>query len=117
MNLRANKISLALILWIGLAGPIAAQSPSASPESSQATATGGTETINIDVNAAAQPFPHFWEQMFGSGRAILSLRDSYRKDLDKVEGITGFKYIRFHAILDDEVFESGDAFDLVQIFA
>lgn len=103
MASRVNRIFLALILLIGLAGPIAAQSPSASPASSQATATGGTETINIDVNAPAQPFPHFWEQMFGSGRAILSLRDSYRKDLDKVEGITGFKYIRFHAILDDEV--------------
>jgi xylan 1,4-beta-xylosidase len=62
-----------------------------------------TETITIDANAPAHPFPHFWEQMFGSGRAILSLRDSYRSDLRAVRQITGFRYVRFHAILDDDV--------------
>lgn len=41
--------------------------------------------------------------MFGSGRAILSLRESYREDLRQVKRITGFRYVRFHAILDDEV--------------
>ncbi|HKV41123.1 MAG TPA: hypothetical protein VJX67_18090, partial [Blastocatellia bacterium] len=60
------------------------------------------ETINIDLNGEAKPFPHFWERIFGSGRAILSLRDSYRRDLDDVKGITGFQYVRFHAILHDE---------------
>jgi len=60
------------------------------------------ETITIDAQAPTHPFPHFWEQMFGSGRANLSLRDSYRQDLRAVQSITGFEYIRFHAILDDE---------------
>ncbi len=46
----------------------------------------------------AHPFPHFWEQMFGSGRAILSLRESYRCDLRAVKQITDFRYVRFHAI-------------------
>ena len=41
--------------------------------------------------------------MFGSGRAILTLRDSWRRDLREVKQITGFKYVRFHAILHDEV--------------
>jgi xylan 1,4-beta-xylosidase len=41
--------------------------------------------------------------MFGSGRAILSLRDSYRRDLREVKQATGFDYIRFHAIFHDEV--------------
>ncbi len=50
----------------------------------------------------ATPFPHFWEQMFGSGRANLSLREDYRNDLRTVKGITDFKYVRFHAIFDDE---------------
>jgi xylan 1,4-beta-xylosidase len=59
--------------------------------------------IVVDANAAAHPFPHFWEQMFGSGRAILSLRDSYRRDLRAVKQITDFGYIRFHGILDDDV--------------
>ena len=36
------------------------------------------QTIEIDAAAPAHPFPHFWGKMFGSGRAILSLRDGYR---------------------------------------
>src|SRR5579871_6588401 len=61
------------------------------------------ETITVDAGAPSTPFPHFWEQMFGSGRAILSLRDDYRQDLRSVKQITGFQYVRFHAIFHDEV--------------
>jgi len=61
------------------------------------------ETITIDATAPAHPFPHYWEQMFGSGRAVLSLRDSYRRDLKAVHQITDFQYIRFHGILLDDV--------------
>jgi xylan 1,4-beta-xylosidase len=61
------------------------------------------ERISIDASAPGKPFPHFWEQMFGSGRAILSLRQSYRDDLAAVKQVADFKYVRFHAILHDEV--------------
>jgi xylan 1,4-beta-xylosidase len=61
------------------------------------------EVITIDVSAPAHAFPHFWEQMFGSGRAILTLRQNYRDDLREVKQITGVKYVRFHAIFHDEV--------------
>jgi xylan 1,4-beta-xylosidase len=61
------------------------------------------ETIHVNLNAPSHPFPHFWEQMFGSGRAILSLRDSYRRDLREVKEATGFQYIRFHGIFDRDV--------------
>jgi len=61
------------------------------------------QAIVIDANAKATPFPHFWEQMFGSGRAILSLRENYRKDLREVKKATDFRYVRFHAIFHDEV--------------
>src|ERR1700755_149643 len=61
------------------------------------------EAIQIDAQAPTTPFPHFWEQMFGSGRAILTLRESYRDDLRAVKKITDFRYVRFHAILHDEV--------------
>src|SRR5271170_6566130 len=72
----------------------------------QAETPSGTQysgVIQIDATAPARPFPHFWEKMFGSGRAILSLRDSYRHDLREVKQITGFEYVRFHAIFHDEV--------------
>jgi xylan 1,4-beta-xylosidase len=61
------------------------------------------ESIQIDADARGRPFPHFWEQMFGSGRAILSLRASYRNDLRQVKQVTGFGYVRFHAVFHDEV--------------
>jgi len=60
------------------------------------------ERIEIDARAQTTPFPHFWEQMFGSGRAALSLRESYRDDLREVKAVTDFRYVRFHAILHDE---------------
>src|SRR5271155_1914668 len=61
------------------------------------------EHVTIDAKGAATPFPHFWEQTFGSGRAVLSMRQSYRDDMVAVKKITDFKYVRFHAILHDEL--------------
>ncbi len=65
--------------------------------------TPPTEEIVINPDATSRPFPHFWEQMFGSGRAILSLRDSYRRDLRAMKSATAIQYVRFHAIFHDEV--------------
>jgi len=67
------------------------------------SAAQGQERVEINAKAEATPFPHFWEQMFGSGRAILTLRESYREDLRAVKQVTDFRYVRFHAILHDEV--------------
>ena len=75
----------------------------ASAQQAAAQNPSAPATIQVDTRAAGQPFPHFWEQMFGSGRAILSLRQSYRDDLREVKAATDFKYIRFHAIFHDEV--------------
>jgi xylan 1,4-beta-xylosidase len=68
-----------------------------------AQAAPASEALVIDASAPRSPLPHFWEKMFGSGRAILSLRDSYRTDLRSVKQIAGFDYVRFHAIFNDEV--------------
>src|SRR5579859_5932238 len=66
-------------------------------------AVDAQEHIAIDAKASTTPFPHFWEQTFGSGRAILSLRQSYRDDLRTVKQATDFQSIRFHGIFMDEV--------------
>ncbi|MFZ0321521.1 MAG: glycosyl hydrolase family 39 [Candidatus Sulfotelmatobacter sp.] len=79
---------------IGLLG---VQTSGSSPELS------APNLLVIDAKAPSHPFPHFWEQMFGSGRAILSLRDDYRTDLRAVKQITDFSYVRFHGIFNDEV--------------
>jgi len=68
-----------------------------------AQAARSSDALIIDATAPRHPLPHFWEKMFGSGRAILSLRESYRSDLKSVKQITDFSYIRFHAIFHDEV--------------
>jgi xylan 1,4-beta-xylosidase len=72
-------------------------SPLADPPQAQ------TETVEVDPAGPSHAFPHYWERMFGSGRAILSLRASYRRDLREVRAATSFQYVRFHAIFDDEV--------------
>lgn len=61
------------------------------------------EVIDIDAHAQTTPLPHFWEEMFGSGRAALALRESYRNDLRAVKAVTDLRYVRFHAILHDEL--------------
>jgi xylan 1,4-beta-xylosidase len=61
------------------------------------------EKILVDARQVGNPFPHFWEEMFGSGQAILALRDSYRVDLRMTKSVTGFRYVRFHDILGDQV--------------
>ena len=84
-----------LRLLIALAAAFLLTAPLASAQLSP-------ETITIHAKAPATPFPHFWEKTFGSGRAILALRESYRNDLRAVRAATGFEYVRFHAIFHDE---------------
>lgn len=62
-----------------------------------------TEKVVIDTDKKSEPFPHFWEHILGSGRAILSLRDSYRQDLKTCKQNFDIRYVRFHAIFHDEV--------------
>lgn len=68
----------------------------------QSIAQNMQEHITIDAQAQGTPFPHFWEEMFGSGRANLAMRESYRDDLRATKKITDFQYVRFHAIFQDE---------------
>jgi xylan 1,4-beta-xylosidase len=74
----------------------------AAPAAAGQMASPSVEHVSIDAHAAGKPFAHFWEQMFGSGRANLAMRQSYRDDLQRVKKVTDFRYVRFHAILDDE---------------
>jgi xylan 1,4-beta-xylosidase len=60
-------------------------------------------SVTIDADAATTPLPHFWEEMFGSGRAVLALRKDYLDDVHTVKQATGFTYIRAHGILDDDI--------------
>ncbi|MGC2328244.1 MAG: glycosyl hydrolase family 39, partial [Candidatus Sulfotelmatobacter sp.] len=96
---QATRFLLLAVLVLFLSLPsISRQLPAQAGDSSK-----DSQVVVVDASAAAHPFPHFWEKLFGSGRAILTLRDDYRRDLREVKGITGFEYVRFHAIFHDEV--------------
>lgn len=82
---------------------VAAMALLLSANSTHGQASAAREIITVDATAPSQPFPHFWEKMFGSGRAILSLRESYWRDLREVKQATDFEFVRFHAIFHDEV--------------
>ena len=71
--------------------------------STAVSAQTAPQVVSIDAVAPGTPFPHFWEQMFGSGRAVLALRAAYRSDMREVKQATDFHYVRGHAILHDEV--------------
>ena len=43
--------------------------------------SAAAHTVVVDAAGPSHLFPHFWEQVFGSGRANLALRESYRRDL------------------------------------
>ncbi|WP_213805170.1 glycosyl hydrolase family 39 [Granulicella sp. dw_53] len=77
------------------------------PFTSQTSAAqaGAPNQVNltIDTKAPTTPFPHFWEQVFGSGRAVLSLRESYRNDLRTVKQATELNAVRFHGIFMDDL--------------
>ena len=91
--IKCYRNPLRLVLWVMLAFSLAAVAqPAAKPE-----------IVVIDASAPAHPFPHFWEHMFGSGRASLTLRESYRQDLRQVKAVTNVGYIRFHAIFLDDM--------------
>jgi xylan 1,4-beta-xylosidase len=97
---RRHRLAYLLLLaaWMVASGPWEVARAQAGAESSIQT-----ETITVDTHAPSHAFPHYWERMFGSGRASLSLRDSYRRDLRMVKDATGFEYVRFHAIFHDEL--------------
>lgn len=95
MKASLMNLSLACLSALVIACPVHnfAQTPAAAQGTS----------LTIDANAPTTPFPHFWEQTFGSGRAVLSLRQDYREDLSTVKKVTDFQSVRFHGIFMDDV--------------
>jgi len=62
----------------------------------------------VSYDKPAVPFPHYWEQCVGSGHALLSLRQDWREQLTRCHNELGFKMVRFHGLLDDDMSTSLD---------
>ncbi len=93
-------------LWMGTIASAQSEPAGQATVEPAARATvepAGQATLVIDAKSRTTPFPHFWEQTFGSGRAVLSLRQSYRDDVRAVKKVTDFRSVRFHGIFMDDV--------------
>ncbi|MGH6612456.1 MAG: GH39 family glycosyl hydrolase, partial [Burkholderiaceae bacterium] len=59
--------------------------------------------FKCDLSGDAAPLKHAWEHTVGSGRAVLALRADWREHLKRVHHDLGFRHVRFHGLLDDDV--------------
>jgi xylan 1,4-beta-xylosidase len=62
-----------------------------------------TASFHCDWSAAGQPLPHFWEHTVGSCHAALALRADWQAQLRQCHDQLGFRYVRFHGLLCDDV--------------
>lgn len=60
-------------------------------------------TFNSDLTAPANALPHVWEHTVGSDHATMALRADWQAQLKRAHDELGFRYVRFHGILDDDV--------------
>src|SRR5688500_4662365 len=61
--------------------------------------------IEFKSNLASTPVPlkHSWEHTVGSGRAALALRADWQAQLMRAHTELGFRHVRFHGLLDDDM--------------
>jgi xylan 1,4-beta-xylosidase len=59
--------------------------------------------VSIDTQRVIGSPPHIWEECAGSDRAAITLRESWRLDLDRWHSEAGLKRVRFHGIFNHEL--------------
>ncbi len=62
-----------------------------------------TVTFSCDLSAAPAPLTHAWEHTVGSGHALLALRADWQDQLRRCHEELGFRHVRFHGLLDDDM--------------
>ncbi len=60
--------------------------------------------IRFSIDPAKKTaFPHYWELCVGSCHAYTALREDYRQQLRRAHDELGFRYVRFHGLLNDDM--------------
>ena len=59
--------------------------------------------FECDLGAPPSVLPHFWEHTVGSDHAPMALRADWRDQLRRAHDELGFRHVRFHGILSDDV--------------
>jgi xylan 1,4-beta-xylosidase len=62
-----------------------------------------TTRFTCDASAKPRALPHFWEYCVGSGRAALALRADWQAQLKQCHEELGFRHVRFHGLLGDDM--------------
>ena len=73
----------------------------------------GKAMIHIDFCSKGQRYKPYWKTCVGAGRANEGLRAAFQRQLRQVQEQIGFRYLRFHGLLHDDMFvvrenESGE---------
>jgi xylan 1,4-beta-xylosidase len=55
------------------------------------------------VSNKSKPLPHVWEHTVGSGHAPMALRADWQRQLRQCHEQLGFRHVRFHDILSDDM--------------
>ncbi len=61
------------------------------------------ERVTINTRRVTGPLDHVWSRCAGSDRAAITLRETWRRDLDRFVKETGLQRVRFHGIFNDEL--------------
>src|SRR5665213_197006 len=59
--------------------------------------------FTCDLTGTTTPITHFWEHTVGSGHATLALRADWQAQLRRAHDELGFRHVRFHGLLCDDV--------------
>ena len=95
-----------LLLWILLpfiTGKLIAQTSKHDQASKQSRSFTQERIISADFNMTAGPLNTFFKECVGAGRANEGLRADWQQQLAYVRKECGFRYIRMHGLLTDDM--------------
>jgi hypothetical protein len=68
-----------------------------------ACCTSGLLHVDVDLTSPTTPFPHYFSKCLGSGHALLTLREDWRKTVTRARTEIGVENVRFHGLLNDDM--------------
>ena len=73
------------------------------PGGRKAVTAMGEALFRVDAAGPTTPLPHVWEHTVGTGRALLALRADWQAQMRRAREELGFRRVRFHGLLSDEI--------------
>ncbi len=99
MNLKSVSNFIYLAAAFGLVAVACANGAESAPPSN----ISSNRVISADVKQVKKPRSLVWQDCIGAGRVAEGLRAGWRQQLEECHHEIGFKYIRMHGLLQDEL--------------